>query len=326
LYNAPDEEVRRYNLMSGIMGQMSNQAAADFFKRSVLGDVPKQEKDYVKTLKMELLTQLDANRGDLASANGLLAAAKARGMTSPKSYSDFIDAVSMIGDKEWGQEARANLARGFFDPVKNAGLLSDNNFKKDYIDSNGRQVPGKYSVFNRLADPKVAGGIADLQRPDISLDYRTMMGREFGEQLFSRELKDLASSNADASNARGYKVAYVSEKGQPPRFDIVDNNGRPMTDAEALALRAPVQAKNRLNSGLTGLYTVYSSTGSTQPNVDILNTMYKYGYSAAKEGNLDKGWSGEATDVPRAFWNSLVAVQQERLRKAGEAMRKKESE
>lgn len=323
MYNAPDEEVRRYNRMVGAVNQMSPQAASTFFKNSVLAGVPEKEKEFLKSVKMELLVQPDAEMGSLVSANDRIDALKKRGATSPKTYMDFINTVDMITDKEWSLENRINVARGFFDPVKNQGLLSDANFKKDTI-VNGRQVPGKYSVFTKLSSNSVAQSIKEIGnvRPDISKDYDTMMTREFGEQLFSRELRDLGQDNADLSTSRGYKVAYVSDQGQVPRFEIVGADNRPLTDGEALALRAPVAAKNRLNSGISGLYTVYANTGHADPSVSVLNTMYKYGYQAAADTNVEKGWSGSVSDVPRMFYNSLVGSQQERLRKAGEAMKK----
>ena len=325
MYNATDEEVRRYNRMVGAVNQMSPQAASQFFQQSVLGGVPQGEKEYLKNMKLELLTQPDAPQGSLISAQGQLDKMRGKGVTSPKSYSDFIDTVKLIADKDWSLENRINLARGFFDPDKNAGLLSDKNFKKDTI-INGRQVPGKYSVFSRLAAPDIGASIREIgqSRPDIAKDYEVMMSREFGEQLFSRELRDLGQSNEAATTARGYKVGYFADKGQVPMFKLTDLQGRELTTQQALAVGAPLSTVNRLNSGIAGMYSVYNYAGSKDPATDVLNTMYKYGYQDAKDMNLDRGWSGDATDVPRAFWNSLIAVQQDRLRKAGEQMRKQE--
>jgi len=325
MYNATDEEVRRYNRMVGAVNQMSPQAASQFFQQSVLGGVPQGEKEYLKNMKLELLTQPDAPQGSLISAQGQLDKMRGKGVTSPKSYSDFIDTVKLIADKDWSLENRINLARGFFDPDKNAGLLSDKNFKKDTI-INGRQVPGKYSVFSRLAAPDIGASIREIgqSRPDIAKDYEVMMSREFGEQLFSRELRDLGQSNEAATTARGYKVGYFADKGQVPMFKLTDLQGRELTTQQALAVGAPLTAVNRLNSGIAGMYSVYNYAGSKDPATDVLNTMYKYGYQDAKTMNLDRGWTGDATDVPRAFWNSLIAVQQDRLRKAGEQMRKQE--
>lgn len=321
MYNAPDEDVRRYNRMVGAANQLSPQAAAQFFQSSLIGNVPQAEKEFLKNVKLELLTQPDEPMGSLVSANGQLQKMKQRGATSPKTYSDFVDTVKLITDKEWSLENRVNLARGFFDPERNAGLLSDKNFKKDQT-VNGRFIPGKYSVFTKLSSPDVASSIAELGkvRPDITKDYDVMMSREFGEQLFSREIRDLGQENRDTTVPRGYKIAYVSDKGQVPRFEIVDLQNVPISDTQALALRAPVSAKNRLNSGITGMYTVYSNTGHADPSVSVLNTMYKYGYQAATD--TSRGWSGDTSDVPRMMWNSLVSAQQDRLRKAGEAMQK----
>jgi hypothetical protein len=323
MYNAPNEEVRRYNRMVGAVNQISPQAASQFFKNSLVGNVPQAEKEFLKNTKLELLVQPDQEMGSLISANGQLQKMKAKGATSPKTYSDFIDTVGLITDKNWSLENRINLARGFFDPEKNAGLLSDKNFKKDQT-VNGRYIPGKYSVFTKLSSPDVAKSIAELgnTRPDIAKDYDVMMSREFGEQLFSREIKDLGQENLDTSIPRGYKIAYVSDKGQVPRFEIVDLDNRPLSDTQALALRAPVSAKNRLNTGITGMYTVYANTGHADPSVSVLNTMYRYGYQDAANVQSPQGPTGAVSDLPKMLWNSLVSAQQDRLRKAGEAMKK----
>lgn len=326
LYNAPDETVRRYNRMVGAVNSISPQAASQFFGTAVLGGVPKTEKEYLKNVKLELLTQPDEPMGSLISAKDQITKMKRASATSPKTYSDFINTVDLITDKQWNVENRINVARGFFDPNKNQGLLSDENFKKDYVDQNGRQVPGKYSVFSRLSSPSVATSMKELgqSRPDVLKDYETMMSREFGEQLFSREIKDLAQENVNVTSNRGYKVGYISEQGRVPRFAITDNSGRELTSTEALTLRAPVASINRLNTGIAGLYNVYGAAGSKDPSVDVLNTMYKYGYRDMPQNTPDlrQGWSGETSDVPRMIWNSLVASQQYRLRKAGEAMKK----
>jgi len=325
LFNAPDETVRRYNRMVGAVNSISPQAASQFFGTAVLGGVPKAEKDYLQNVKLELLTQPDEPMGSLIGVKEQIGKMKRAGATSPKTYSDFIDTVNLITDKQWNVENRVNVARGFFDPVKNQGLLSDENFKKDYVDQNGRQIPGKYSVFTKLSSPSVSASMKELgqSRPDVLKDYEVMMSREFGEQLFSREIKDLAQDNANISLNRGYKVGYVSEQGSLPRFVITDNSGRELSSTEALSLRAPVASINRLNTGISGLYNVYNAAGSKDPSVEVLNTMYKYGYKEAGEPQgLNQGWSGEASDVPRMIWNSLVASQQDRLRKVGEKMRK----
>lgn len=317
LYNAPDEDVRRYNRAVGAVNEISPQAASQFFQSAIIGQVPQREKEYLKTMKLDLLTQPDQPMGKLTSIQGAINTAKAKGVTSPQSFSELVNSVSMLSDPKFGESQRVNIAKAFFDPEQNAGLLSDKNFVKDYYDTTQkRQIPGKYSVFTRLSSPETAAGIAELSKthPELAPMYRSTMSREFGEQLFSRELRDLGGANRDVTPSSLYKIGYVDDKNHPPRFEIVGPRGEPMTSTEAIALRAPVAEVNRLNIGLSGMHTVYKGTGSKDPNTEILSTMYKYGYQSAKDVNNSPGRTESISGIPGQFWQALVSAQTDRLR------------
>lgn len=325
LYNIPDSEARIYNRSAAAITQISPQFAKDFFRSSVLGNVPKDEKELLKGERMKMLTQPLEAQGSLVSAQSTLDKLRASGASSPKTFDEFMNSVNYLTDPKLATEQKINLAKGFFDPVANKDLLSDKNFQKDQI-VNGRQVPGKFAIYSRLSSPDVANAIGELAKknPSIGESYKTMMSQQFGEQLFNREIRDLGTTNESVTSHTGYKVGYVNEKGSVPRFAILRPDNTEMTNAEALAVRAPVASTNRLNGSIAGMYNVYSATGSKDPGTDILNTMYQHGYQEAKMYNMDKGWSGDATDVPKMFWRSLVSSQQDRLRKAGEQMQKQQ--
>lgn len=310
LYNASDEETRKYNRMVGAINTISPQASGEFFQRIVTGTVPEGEKALLKNMKMELITQPDASQGKLTSVQEGINEMKKKGATSPKTYSDFIDTVNTIADPKWGLEHRLNVARSFFDPVKNAGLLSDENFKKDYTDKNGRQIPGKYSVFSRMSSPEVAAGIAELSKtdPSIGRQYRTMMSSEFGEQLFNREIKDLGQENQQATPSGAYKIKYTDDGKNVPYFQVTDMQGIPLTNQEAILTMAPTGALNRLNGGIAGMYNVYKATGSGDAGHDILENMAQHGYTDVQG---QKGWTGNAGDIPRMIWQSIISSQQD---------------
>lgn len=326
LYNAPDEQVRRYNRMVGAINTLSPQYGKDFFTQMVGSDVPQKEKEYVKSLKLELLTQPGKEQGKLSSIQGTIDTAKAGGVTSPKSFRELVKGVDDVSNPKLAEEQRVNIARGFFDPQYNTGLLSDKNFRKDYYDTERkREIPGKYSVFTQLASDKVAGGISELNKahPELAPMYRGMMSREFGEQLFSRELRDLGQANSGVTPNSLYKIAYVDSKGQVPRFEITGPRGEPLTMTQAIAIRAPVSEINRLNIGISGLHNVYKATGSADPNVDVLGTMYRYGYSDANLTN-PKGRTESIGEIPGLIWGALVSAQTERLRKIKDRVKEPE--
>ena len=108
----------------------------------------------------------------------------------------------------------------------------------------------------------------------------------------------------------------MDQPGRPPRFEATNPDGTPLSrpyrsnevGVTNSVMNIPDQARvqatvNRLNEGMVGLYNVYKATGSTDPNVDILSTMNKYGFSREQQqgGFFSK------------MWNSIVGSQQDSL-------------
>jgi len=318
MYNAPDADVRKYNRMVGAINEISPQFGKDFFTQSLLGGVPQKEKEFLKNSKMELLTQPDAPQGKLTSIQGQINTAKAAGVTSPKTFDDLLKSVDYLADPKLGTEQKLNLAKGFFDPTANVGLLSDKNFVMDHYDSTlHREVPGKLSFFTKLTKDSVASSIKDLGKvdPTVVTNYQTMLSREFGEQLFSRELRDLGSTNQSYTSNSPYKIKFTNDTGSSPHFETVDPNGHPLTMTQALAVNAPVGALNRLNTGMAGLWTAYKGSGSNDPTNDVMKTIYRYNYQDASSVNNSPRGYQSIGDLPKAIWNSLISAQNDKLSK-----------
>lgn len=324
LYNATDEDVRKYNRMVGAINNISPQFGLQFFKDSLLGPVPKAEKEFLKNTKMELLTQPDAPTGKLTSIQGALNDAKSRGVRSPKTYDEMINTVNDIGNPRLGLEHRLNLAEAFFNNTANAGLLADKNFKKDYYDETlKREIPGKYVVFRKLTSDNVASGINELAKtnPEIKTKYQTMLSREFGEQLFSRELRDLGEVNErNMTYNTPYKIKFSDDAKRPPHFEVVNPDGTPMTMGQAIMMEAPVRSLNRLNEGMSSLWGAYKGTGVAEPGNEVMKQVYRYNYhnpESSPQGRVES-LSGTA----KAIWNAIMSANSARLKEQGELMRK----
>lgn len=318
MYNAPDADVRRYNRMVGAINEMSPQFGKDFFTQTLLGGVPQREKAFIQNQKMEMLTQPDQEQGKLTSFQGAIDAAKAKGVTSPKSYAELTKTINDINNPDLALPQRLNLAKTFFDPNANGQILSDKNFEKDRYDSTlKREIPGKYSVYRTLTSDNVASGVAELGKsdPTVISNYRATISRNFGEQLFSRELRDLGDINSEFKPNSLYKIKFSDDKGTTPHFEVVGPQGQPMTMTQAIALRAPVGSLNRLNEGMTGLYNAYSKTGSKDATNDVLKTVYQYNYQDPKTVNASPRGYESIGDMPKAIWGALMSAQTERLRK-----------
>lgn len=318
LYNAPDDDTRRYNRMAGAINNISPQFAKDFFTQSLLGNVPPDQKEWLKTQKMEMITQPDTGIGKLKTFQGSLDAAKSTGANSPKTIDAIVKSVNDVSNTNLDPSQRLNVAKAFFDPA-NGQILSDRNFEMDHYDPVlKRNIPGKYSIWRTITSDNVASGIADLDKsnPGIAQQYRDTVSRNFGEQLFSRELKDLGNVNQEANTTSAYKIKFTNDRGTVPHFEAVRADGSPMTMTEAIAMRAPVQSLNRLNDGMAGLYNAYEKTGSKDPNSDVLTNIYRYNYAPTPGNNqAPKGSDGSFTGNAKAIWRSMVAAQTENLKK-----------
>lgn len=330
LNNAPDETVRRYNRMVPAINQMSPQFGKDFFTTSLLGGVPSKEKEFLKVQKMELLTQPDLPQGKLTSIQGQISAAKIAGVTSPKTYDELIKSVDYLADPNLDTQHKLSLAHGFFDPTQNAGLLSDKNFTMDHYDATlHRNIPGKLSVFTKLTAPQIGESIKELGKSDPTVVpmYQTMLSREFGEQLFSRELKDLTETNQAYTVNSTFKIKFTNDDKSSPHFEAVGIKGEPLTMTEALSRGAPVQAVNRLNTGMAGLYTAYKSSGSADPMNDVMKVIQRYNYEAPTEGKdpyrgdiapILRGEQGpRGSAIVTAIRESLKAAQRNNLKDQG---------
>lgn len=318
MYNAPDAEVAKYNRNVTVINTMSPQFAKDFFVGFVTGDNVKKDVEWLKTQKLNLLVQPDVDNGQVHSLQETLNNAKRVGATAPKTVQSVVKSIEDVSNPDLSTTNRLNLARGFFDPAQNGEILSDKNFAKDKYDPVlKREIPGKYWVYRQLSSDNTALGIAELGKKDPSIigDYRDTMTRNFGEQLFSRELRDVGDSNVDKNSASLYKIKFTDDKGRSPHFDVVRPDGSPMTMTEAIAMRAPTGSINRLNEGMSGLYNVYEKTGSADPINDVKSAMLRYNYRDPKEVNNSPGREESLSGTAKAIWQSMISAQTERLRK-----------
>lgn len=325
LYNAPDDDVRKYNRMVGAINNISPQFGLQFFKDSLLGPVPKAEKEFLKNTKMELLTQPDAPMGKLTSIQSSIDNAKAKGAKSPQTYQDMVSTVEDISNPKLGLEHRMNLAKAFFNPEANAKLLSDKNFTKDrYDETLKREIPGKYSVFRKLTSENVANGINELAKTDPSIrdQYYNTISRNFGEQLFSRELRDLADVNSTNMTQKSpYKIKFSDDPKRPPHFEVVDPGGNPITMGQAVMMEAPVRSINRLNEGMSSLWTAYKGSGMPDPSNEVMKNVYRYNYQDPEKS--PQGRFESLSGTAKSIWNSIMAAKNAQLKEQGELMRGK---
>jgi hypothetical protein len=318
MYNAPDAEVAKYNRNVAVINQISPQFAKDFFKGFVTSDNVKKDVEWLKTQKLDMLVQPDAATGQIHTLQEQLNNAKKVKATAPKTIQSLVTAVDDVSNPKIDPSQRLNLARGFFDPTQNGEILSDKNFEKDRYDPTlKREIPGKYWVFRKLSSDNVATGIAELGKKDPSIvkDYQDTMTKNFGEQLFSREILDLR----DAATSNKWKISFTDDGKRAPRFEILNANGSPLTGLQASDLNAPYRAINRLNEGISSLHNVYDKTGADANN-QILKTLYQYGYAPQKTMNNSPSSFTDIKDVPGMLWNAVTGSQAHKAQKEADEL------
>lgn len=191
----------------------------------------------------------------------------------------------------------------------------------DYVNVNGRLMPGKYQVYEMLGSRAMSENIKAMNDPAISLMYKNWMEHTFGNILMRGEIHDLA----DLHLPQNIKVYYDDTQ---KRFGFMVN-GIPvvpesMNDMQKAlgarmvpeALRRPMGTLTRLNWGLKNLAGMAETMGDPS-EVDryLVGKLMDFGYDPRRSPSENiqfPGQLGEAVYGPRR--RALMEEGQRRLR------------
>jgi hypothetical protein len=216
-----------------------------------------------------------------------------KNIKDPQVYSLIIgEAPRVITDKDAKDQAKVNAIIGAFHP-NNAGVVSL--IKAGYTDEQGRRHPGREEAFQTLTTRAVAEEVHRLNKtnPGVWEMYKNWTTQTFGNELFKKELLDLASyqtaSNVQISwNTENHRwgvdvgaLKNVNLMREVPRGYLPD---RPFVSAGKNQLSYTQVSHisgiiNRLNSGLESIKTVAQVDGVTNINQYLFSTMKALGYT-----------------------------------------------
>jgi len=216
-----------------------------------------------------------------------------KNIKDPQVYSLIIgEAPRVITDKDAKDQAKVNAIIGAFHP-NNVGVVSL--IKAGYTDEQGRRHPGQEEAFQTLTTRAVAEEVHRLNKtnPGVWEMYKNWTTQTFGNELFKKELLDLASyqtaSNVQISwNTENHRwgvdvgaLKNVNLMREVPRGYLPD---RPFVSAGKNQLSYTQVSHisgiiNRLNSGLESIKTVAQVDGVTNINQYLFSTMKALGYT-----------------------------------------------
>jgi hypothetical protein len=251
-------------------------ATRDLLKEST--QEGRTQMDFATTGKTVTMKQQLDRANDLVQKGKMTAQMKAR-------YTDnLVNVVDDIKNPNAPINDKVNVVRYIFSP-EGQGLLS--HIKTDYTDpTTGKQVPGKYSVFQRLTSDDVVQNISKLSAtdPEVGKMYKNYLENEAGSQLFYKELQNLNFHTGHDD----LHFAYDSDNHQ---ISLIDKGGKPASNIYGAIAQSPSYIKQvnqiveRINSGLAGLGRVEKGMGG-DVNEYLLNFLQH------AQVNMGQNWGG----------------------------------
>jgi hypothetical protein len=220
---------------------------------------------------------------------------------------NLINIVDDIKNKDAPDRDKQNVVRYLFSP-EGQGIL--NGIKTDYVDPDtGKQVPGKYSVFQRLTSDDVVKEIAKMP-DDLKMMYKNYMEREAGANLFYKEFQNL---NYFAGHDDLHFKYNDASKGGKPYIELLDDTGKPIqqsNSAYGVAPQPPMSAGykyqvqkvvDRINTALSGMTNVEKAFGGNASD-------YALAFMIRSQVDLGKNWEG----LPAKLLDSIARTRVQR--------------
>lgn len=241
------------------------------------------------------LTYMDHVR----NANQMEADGKMNSQMKARYQAGLVKIGQDIQDPNIPDVTKTKIVKYLFSP-EGQGLLGT--FKTDYTNAEGKQVPGKYAVFNALTSEGMVHNITKLAKtdPQVGSMYKNYLENEAGSQLFYKELQNL-------NHFTGHDDLHFAYDSDNHQISLLDKAGKPVTAPTASIggssfgtptanpiygqkpdtgyLYQVQQVVNRINGGLSGLGRVEKGMGG-----DV--NEYLLSFMQHAQVNLGQNWSG----------------------------------
>lgn len=278
-----------------------------FIKSGLVGNVPESLNTYFNEQRIDAATQPDfLSSGKVNTMKQTIdnidnKVAKIQNADGTQKYSpqdiaklktEAFNIPKTIADPQAPIELKANIARHAYDP-ENIGILQG--IKLDYYDPyTKRQIPGKYSAFQRMTSPDIIDNLEKVRKavpdgPQIWDNAKNWTRTEF-QKLMREDLANLNTTNITnpyAAASGSYDPLKetsklhigwnTGENGQPPRMSLLDDKGNPFDSRNApgslgAAARNVDQTITRVNSAMYNMHQFYKKDNQ-DTNMPILQDM-----------------------------------------------------
>lgn len=236
------------------------------------------------------------------SLNQQIEKAKSDGIAAPKYFDKLLDVIHAphgLLDPKSTPEEKTNIALMLSNP-DNFGLFRK--IAPDYTDSQGRQRPGLYAVYQNFTSPDVVKAMKG-QGDQIFKNYQNFIETSFGKDLFPKEVMNLNT----LSSQPNMHIAWDQEQ---HKFDLVITDNGKVIDTQAqtstnlyyskhgnapsLTIRTPLipegslkearQSIYNLNRGLQGVSNIAKVAG-TDVDAYLLQTLGDLGVDLSRISN-----------------------------------------
>lgn len=275
---------------------------------------------YAKALQQRQLTNIwggqpDAD-GHAPSVGAETAYMKAKGISTPTSYTGLIDQVDNMNNKKTPVSTKLNIAKAFFaDSDSNRNFIS--NFSSSTYDGR-RWHNGAEDIFSKLASPQTARQIMELKDAGLAKDYQNTLD-VWAKTLLSRNLgtlnEALTQEGSESSTPKNFhNPGGAKTTSATPAIKLTWDSERNIPDVTPEARRYLIQTRQRATlDSITKLQMVTSNMAG------VLQTVQAAGYDRDMRTYILKFLQTEGLDI-----QDLPASQQ--LHKAIEATAPRKAE
>lgn len=217
--------------------------------------------------------------------------------------------VSDITSNEAPEQAKINAVKFFFSK-EGQGILP--NFKDDSTTPDGKPLPGRQTIWNKLTSDDMVRNIAKLSAKDPSIGkmYKDAVETEAGSYLYYKDLQNLNQLTGHDD----LHIKYNDGGGKGiPTITLIDKNGNeikprgaypsatyttnsPETDRTSPYIFNAVATIGRINNALAGMSRVEKGFGGDATN-QLLSFMIN------SQVNLGHNWEG----LPAKLMDAIAA-------------------
>jgi hypothetical protein len=217
--------------------------------------------------------------------------------------------VNDIVSPEAPEQAKINALKFFFSE-EGRGILP--NFKDDSYTPDGKVLPGRQTIWNKLTSEAMVREVGKLNAKDPSIGqmYKKALETEAGAYLYYKDIQNLNQLTGHDD----LHIKYNDGGGKgTPRITLIDNKGQeirakalipgqwgttsPSQDRTSPYINNALQTVERINAALAGMDRVEKAVGQSNGTDQLLNFLIN------SQAQIGKNWEG----LPAKLMDAIAA-------------------